>query len=118
MARVGAGTGVAGSRYLLARGLTVDKTMDSALTLRDALRPTEAPSVTSSPRPTTRAGYRADIGGATAAGDVLTRIAAVLLSSVNAVMWQVYTESRFMAAVWAIIAIAVSIWIKRDASRR
>jgi hypothetical protein len=42
----------------------------------------------------------------------------VLLSSVNAVMWEVYTESRFMAAVWAIIAIGFAVWMKRDVARR
>jgi len=42
----------------------------------------------------------------------------VLLSSVNAVMWEVYTESRLMAAVWAMIAIGFAVWIKRDAARR
>jgi hypothetical protein len=42
----------------------------------------------------------------------------VLLSSVNAVMWWVYTESRLMGAVWAIVAISFAIRIKHDAARR
>jgi hypothetical protein len=62
--------------------------------------------------------HRADTGGAAAAGDVLTKLTVVLLSSVNAVMWWVYTDSRFMGAVWALTAIGFAIWIKRDASRR
>ena len=41
-----------------------------------------------------------------------------MLSSVNAVMWEVYTEARVMGAIWAIIAIGVAIWIKRDATHR
>jgi hypothetical protein len=75
--------------------------------------------VTSGP-PTASSGFahRADSGGATAAGDVLTKLTVVLLSMVNAAMWWVYTESRFMGAVWAINAIVFAIWIKRDAARR
>jgi hypothetical protein len=85
----------------------------------DALGPIEAQSV-SSPQPTATSGFahRADAGGAAAASDLLTKLAVVLLSSVNAVMWEVYTESRFMAAVWAMIAIAFAVWLKRDAARR
>jgi uncharacterized membrane protein YvlD (DUF360 family) len=35
----------------------------------------------------------------------------VLLSSINAVMWEVYTQSTFMAIVWAAIAIGFVGWI-------
>ena len=91
---------------------------NTALRLPDAAGPIEAPSVTPAPRRIVQVAHRADIGGPVAAGDVLTRVAVVLLSSVNAVMWEVYTESRFMAIVWAIIAIGVSVWIKRDANHR
>ena len=89
------------------------------LRISDALRRREAQSVGSSLR--TAAGgfaHRADAGGAAAASDLLTKLAVVLLSSVNAVMWEVYTESRFMAAVWAIIAIGFAVWMKRDLARR
>jgi hypothetical protein len=87
--------------------------------ISDALRRTEAQNV-SPPPPTAARGFahRADGGGAAAASDVLTKLAVVLLSSINAVMWEVYTESRFMAAVWAMIAIGFVVWIKRDAARR
>ena len=89
------------------------------LRISDALRRTEAQSVSSS-LPTAASGFahRADAGGAAAASDLLTKVAVVLLSSVNAVMWEAYTESRFMAAVWAMIAIGFAVWIKRDAARR
>ena len=89
------------------------------LRISDALRRTWAQRVSSS-LPTAASGFahRADAGGAAAAGDLLTRFAVVLLSSVNAVMWEVYTESRLMAAIWAIIAIGFAVWIKRDAARR
>ncbi len=62
--------------------------------------------------------HRADAGGAAAATDGLTKLAVVLLSSVNAAMWWVYTESRLMGAVWAITAISFAIRMKRDAARR
>jgi len=62
--------------------------------------------------------HRADVGGAAAAGDVLTKLTVVLLSSVNAMMWWVYTESRLMGAVWAMIAIGFAVWMKREAARR
>jgi hypothetical protein len=102
-----------------------DKTLNKALLwgtplrISDALRRTKPLSVSSSP-PTATSGfaYRAEAGGAAAASDLLTKLAVVLLSSVNAVMWEVYTESRFMAAVWAMIAIGFAVWLKRDAARR
>jgi hypothetical protein len=91
----------------------------NALHIPDALRRKEAQSVTLPPPPTTTGfTHRADAGSAAAASDILTRFAVVLLSGINAVMWEVYTESRFMAAIWAAIAIGVAIWIKRDAGRR
>ena len=101
---------------------TLNKTLrlwGAPLRISDALRRIKAQSVSSS-LPTAASGYahRADAGGAAAAGDLLTRFAVVLLSSVNAVMWEVYTESRFMAAVWAIIAIGFAVWMKRDVARR
>ena len=87
--------------------------------IADALRQTKPLRVYSSP-PTATRGFapRAQAGGATAVSDLLTKLAVVLLSSVNAVMWEAYTESRFMAAVWAMIAIGFAVWMKRDAARR
>jgi hypothetical protein len=89
------------------------------LRISDALRLTVAQSVGSS-LPTAARGFahRADAGGASAASDLLTKFAVVLLSSVNAVMWGVYTESRPMASVWAVIAIGFVVWMKRDVARR
>ena len=57
---------------------------------------------------------RGDVGGAQAVSNTLTRMAVVLLSSINAVMWQVYTQSTFMAIIWAAIAIGFVGWIIRD----
>lgn len=78
--------------------------------LPDFLGRKEAASVTFSQRIT----HRADVGGTAAASDVLTRLAVVLLSSLNAVMWEVYTEAPFMAAAWAAIAVGFAVWIRRD----
>jgi hypothetical protein len=47
-------------------------------------------------------------------GNDLLRIAVVILSSINAVMWEFYTESTIMAAVWAGIAVAFLVWTIRD----
>ena len=51
-------------------------------------------------------------------GTRLLKVTVILLCCVNAVMWEAYTESRFMAAIWAMIAIGFAVWIKRDAARR
>jgi hypothetical protein len=47
-------------------------------------------------------------------GNDLLRIAVIILSSINAVMWEFYTESTFMAVVWGTIAIAFLVWTVRE----
>jgi membrane protein YdbS with pleckstrin-like domain len=47
-------------------------------------------------------------------GNDLLKIAVVILSSINAVMWEFYTESTFMAMVWAAIAVGFAFWAVRD----
>jgi uncharacterized membrane protein YvlD (DUF360 family) len=47
-------------------------------------------------------------------GNDLLKIAVVILSSINAVMWEFYTQSTFMAVVWAAIAVAFVVWTVRD----
>jgi hypothetical protein len=47
-------------------------------------------------------------------GNDLLKFAVILLSTVNAVMWEFYTESTFMAIVWVAIAIAFGVWVARD----
>ena len=92
---------------------------DAPLRISDALRHAVAQSV--SPSPNTVAGgfaTRADAGGVAATTDILTRLVVVLLSSINAPMWWFYTESRLMGTVWAIVAIGVAIWTKRELARR
>jgi hypothetical protein len=76
------------------------------------------------PKPRTRlsfasrpARHRADTLDAGQVGDVMTRLAVVLLSSINAVMWWIYTEAPVIATMWAIIAVAFAIWIAKESSR-
>jgi hypothetical protein len=52
-----------------------------------------------------------------ALGDRLLKVAVVMLSTVNAAMWEYYTESRLMAIVWAGIAVAFVVWIVKDMRR-
>jgi hypothetical protein len=63
------------------------------------------------------AAHRADTRDAAELGDVLTRFAVVLLCSINAVMWWVYTEAPVIATMWAIVAVAFVIWIVKERNR-
>ena len=65
-----------------------------------------------------RRSHRADTLGPSSYGDVLLRITVILLSSINAVMWEVYTESRFMALVWVAIVIGFIGWMIYDKRHR
>jgi uncharacterized membrane protein YoaT (DUF817 family) len=55
--------------------------------------------------------------GKSAAGDRLLKIGVIILCSINAVMWEFYTESTVMALFWAAIVIAFVIWIGKDMRR-
>jgi hypothetical protein len=44
----------------------------------------------------------------------LLKFTVVILSTINTVMWKFYTESTFMAVIWAAIAIAFAVWAVRD----
>ena len=50
-------------------------------------------------------------------GDRLLKVAVVILCSINAAMWEFYTESTMMAIVWGAIAIAFVVWISKDIRR-
>jgi uncharacterized membrane protein YoaT (DUF817 family) len=54
---------------------------------------------------------------ATALGERLLKVAVVILCSINAAMWEFYTESTTMALVWGAVAIAFVIWIASDMKR-
>ncbi len=51
-------------------------------------------------------------------GNDLLRITVIILSSINAVMWEFYTESTFMAVVWGVIAMAFLVWTVREIRNR
>jgi len=53
----------------------------------------------------------------TALGDRLLKVAVVILCSINAAMWEFYTQSTTMAIVWGAIAIAFVVWISKDMRR-
>ena len=63
------------------------------------------------------AGHRADTHDAAELGDVMTRFAVVLLCSINAVMWWIYTEAPVIATMWAGVALAFVIWILKERNR-
>jgi membrane protein YdbS with pleckstrin-like domain len=50
-------------------------------------------------------------------GNRLLKVAVVILCSINAVMWEFYTESTVMAVLWAATAVAFTIWIADDVRR-
>jgi len=62
--------------------------------------------------------HRSDSVDATEVSNVLTKLAVVLLSTVNAVLWEIYTEAPVMATIWAAIAVAFLVWIVREARQR
>ena len=51
-------------------------------------------------------------------GNDLLKIAVVILSSINAVMWEFYTESTLMAVIWAAIAVSFLVWTIREVRNR
>ena len=50
-------------------------------------------------------------------GDRLLKVAVVILCSINAAMWEFYTEAPLMAALWAGTAVGFVIWIAKDIKR-
>jgi hypothetical protein len=50
-------------------------------------------------------------------GNRFLKLLVVLLSSVNAVMWQIYTQAPLMAMLWAGTALAFVFWIIDDVRR-
>ena len=51
-------------------------------------------------------------------GNTLLKVAVVILSGINAVMWEFYTESTIMALVWLAIAGTFIGWIGYDVRNR
>ena len=52
-----------------------------------------------------------------ALGNRFLKLMVVLLCSINAVMWQIYTEAPLMATLWAGTALAFVFWIVDDIRR-
>jgi len=44
-------------------------------------------------------------------------VAVVVLCSINAAMWELYTESTIMAVLWGMTAVAFVVWIAKDINR-
>jgi hypothetical protein len=50
-------------------------------------------------------------------GERALKLMVILLSSINAVTWLMYTESPFMAALWGGTALGFAFWIADDMRR-
>ncbi len=50
-------------------------------------------------------------------GERALKLLVILLSSINALMWLLYTESPVMASVWGGTAIGFAFWIADDMRR-
>lgn len=50
-------------------------------------------------------------------GNRALKLMVILLCTINAAMWELYTESRMMAIVWGGIAVAFVAWIIDDMRR-
>jgi hypothetical protein len=51
-------------------------------------------------------------------GTVVLKIGVVLLSAINAIMWEFYTQSSFMAAIWLAISIGFIYWTGHEIRNR
>jgi hypothetical protein len=51
-------------------------------------------------------------------GESLLKFMVILLSTINALIWEFYTESHMMALVWIAIAIAFTYWMAADVRRK
>jgi hypothetical protein len=47
-------------------------------------------------------------------GTRVLKLMVILLCTMNAAIWQMYTESPFMAAAWGLTAVAFVGWIIYD----
>jgi hypothetical protein len=50
-------------------------------------------------------------------GNRALKLMVILLCSINAAMWEFYTESRIMALAWVAVAVAFVVWIVDDMRR-
>ncbi len=54
---------------------------------------------------------------AASVGNRLLKLTVVLLCTINAAMWELYTDSPTMALIWGATALAFVVWIIDDARR-
>jgi uncharacterized membrane protein YoaT (DUF817 family) len=50
-------------------------------------------------------------------GNRLLKVAVVILCSINAAMWELYTEAPIMAVLWGATAIGFVVWVADDIRR-
>jgi hypothetical protein len=50
-------------------------------------------------------------------GNRLLKLTVILLCTINAAMWELYTESPMMALGWLAIALGFVVWIFDDIRR-
>jgi uncharacterized membrane protein YoaT (DUF817 family) len=50
-------------------------------------------------------------------GNRLLKVTVIILCGINAVMWELYTQSTPMALLWAATALAFVVWIVDDIRR-
>ena len=50
-------------------------------------------------------------------GNRALKLMVIFLCSINAVMWQLYTQAPLMAALWAATAVGFVFWIADDMRR-
>ena len=51
-------------------------------------------------------------------GESLLKFTVILLSTINAAVWQFYTQSTAMALVWVAVAIGFTYWMGDDLRRK
>ena len=49
---------------------------------------------------------------------VVLKIGVIILSAINAVMWQFYTQSTSMAAIWLAISVGFAYWTVHEIRNR
>ena len=51
-------------------------------------------------------------------GNTLLKVTVIILCSINAVMWEFYTESTLMAIVWLGVALGFTGWFGYEIRNR
>ncbi len=51
-------------------------------------------------------------------GNRALKLMVILLCTINAATWELYTESTFMALLWGAVAVGFAYWIADDVARQ